>query len=725
MLEIDENQLKIDSERAEAYLKTISFNNNFLLKPEGTQCEWTEEMMKEYENCMNDYMYFIKRHMKIVSLDKGIIPFEPYDYQEKMIRNFYENRFTINLCPRQCGKTTIATGFILHYVTFNENKTIAILANKQGTAVEILDRVKLAYENLPKWMQQGCRTWNKTEIVLENGSKIGAYSSSSSAIRGMSINCVTGDTEVTVKDNDNEIIYINLDELYNLISNGDTFEFNGIQYNVNDNEYKVLTENGWSDFSGIKLSQSNKIINLTFSDNSTLSCTHEHLIKLNNGSFKTAIELDFNDITSTGVKLHHKEYNHVYENVYDLINVSNGNEYITNNVTSHNCVFIDECAFIPNNVWDEFYMSVYPVIESGKETKIMMVSTPKGLNHFYKLWKDAERGRNLYKPFKITWRDVPGRDEAWKERTIQNTGERQFMQEHEVNFLGSSNTLFDMQKIELIDPIDPVIDDIDNFTKIYKEPQENHIYLSIVDVSEGKDQDSSVIMVFDITKEPFEQVAVFSSNSISLMLFPFYINQLCNKYNSSFVLVENNSIGTSVTNDLFNDFSYENILYTHKDVNNKIVIDQGENDSSEMGIRMTKSVKKQGCNNIKEIFESGKLIINDMDTVNQMSTFIRKNTSYAADESARAHDDLVMCLVHFGYAIKQMMFKELLRNNITKNIADMKIKNEKMFHGFINDGFNTSAITNDTDDIFKNWENISNKTPSLKNKLFNTQILIK
>ena len=578
MHEIDENQLKLDSERVEAYLKTISFNNNFLLKPEGTQCEWTEEMVKEYENCMEDYMYFIKRHMKIVSLDKGIIPFEPYEYQEKMIRNFYENRFTINLCPRQCGKTTIATGFILHYVLFNENKTIAILANKQGTAVEILDRVKLAYDNLPKWMQQGCRTWNKTEIVLENGSKIGAYSSSSSAIRGMSINCV----------------------------------------------------------------------------------------------------------------------------------------------------FIDECAFIPNNVWDEFYMSVYPVIESGKETKIMMVSTPKGLNHFYKLWKDAERGRNLYKPFKITWRDVPGRDEAWKERTIQNTGERQFMQEHEVNFLGSSNTLFDMQKIELIDPIDPVIDDVDNFTKIYKEPQPDHIYLSIVDVSEGKDQDSSVVMVFDITREPYEQVAVFCSNTISLMLFPFYINQLCSKYNSSFVLVENNSIGTSVTNDLFNDFSYENILYTHKDVNNKVIIGQGENDSAEMGIRMTKSVKKQGCNNIKEIFESDKLIINDMDTVNQMSTFIRQNTSYAADESAKAHDDLVMCLVHFGYAIKQLFFKEMLKNDITKNIADIKIKNEKMFHGFMNISGSIIDIKDNSDDEFKGWENISSNNRGRNiSSMFNNQKFIK
>lgn len=200
MYKIDENQLRMDSERANSYLKTISFQNNFLLKPEGTTCEITDVMLDEYENCMDDYMYFITRYMKIVQLDKGIIPFEPYDYQVTMIKNFYENRFSINLCPRQCGKSTIATAFILHYVLFNENKTIAILANKQATAVEILDRIKLAYENLPKWMQHGIRTWNKTEIVLENGSKIGAYSSSSSAIRGMSINCITSDNLITIRN---------------------------------------------------------------------------------------------------------------------------------------------------------------------------------------------------------------------------------------------------------------------------------------------------------------------------------------------------------------------------------------------------------------------------------------------------------------------------------------------------------------------------------------------
>ena len=558
MYEIDENQLRMDSEKANSYLKSISFMNNYLLKPEGTQCEWTDVMFDEYENCMDDYMYFIERYMKIVSVDKGIIPFKPYDYQRKMIKNFYENRFSINLCPRQCGKTTISTGFLLHFLMFNENKSIAVLANKQATAVEILDRIKLAYENLPKWMQHGIRTWNKTEIVLENGCKILAASSSSSSIRGMSLSIL----------------------------------------------------------------------------------------------------------------------------------------------------YIDECAFINNNIWEEFYMSVYPVISSGKETRIIMVSTPRGLNHYYKLWRDAEAKRNSYVPFKITWRDVPGRDENWKDETIRNNGERAFMQEHEVNFLGSSNTLFDMNKIQEIVPQNPIIDDVDNYTKIYEEPIENHTYIGFVDVSEGKEQDSSVIQIFDITQEPYKQVAVFCSNTISLMLFPFYINQLGKKYNDAYLLVENNSIGTSVTNDLFNDFEYENILYSFKE-DGKIYIDDGQDDKGEMGIKMTKSSKKIGCNNIKEIFENGKLLINDMDTISQMSTFIRLGTSYAADPSAKAHDDLITPLIHMGFLIKQRWFKDLLKEDVRANIAGIKIKNEKMFLGFKQRGSETENLTPIEDDPFANWDNIS------------------
>lgn len=704
---IDENQLRMDSEKANSYLKSISFMNNYLLKPESTQCEWTDVMFDEYENCMDDYMYFITRHMKIVQLDRGIITFEPYEYQKTMIRNFYENRFSINLCPRQCGKSTIATAFILHYILFNENKTVAILANKQATAVEILDRIKLAYENLPKWMQHGIRTWNKTEIVLENGCKIGAYSSSSSAIRGMSINCLKNNGLIKIfKDEVEEIITIG--ELSNRLKNNifENFKKEELTYLPNIKHYKVLTESGYQDFDGIKIGESNKLLKLTFDDNSILECTYEHLIKLNDNSFKKAVDLDFDDITSSNLKLKSKEYTYESENVYDLVNVTNGNEYITNNVTSHNCVFIDEVAFIANNVWEEFYTSVYPVVESGKDTRIIMVSTPKGLNHFYKLWKDAEAGRNLYVPFKITWRDVPGRDEKWRERTLANTSERAFMQEQEVNFLGSSNTLFDMNKIQEIVPQNPIIDDVDNYTKIYEEPIENHTYIGFVDVSEGKEQDSSVIQIFDITQEPYKQVAVFCSNTISLMLFPFYINQLGKKYNDAYLLVENNSIGTSVTNDLFNDFEYENILYSFKE-DGKIYIDDGQDDKGEMGIKMTKSSKKIGCNNIKEIFENGKLLINDMDTISQMSTFIRLGTSYAADPSAKAHDDLITPLIHMGFLIKQRWFKDLLKEDVRANIAGIKIKNEKMFLGFKQRGSETENLTPVEDDPFANWDNIS------------------
>lgn len=483
-----------------------------------------------------------------------------------------------------------------------------------------------------------------------------------------------------------------------------------VEYLEND-EYEILTENGFQDFEGIRIGESDKLVKLIFDDNSILECTYEHLIKLNDNTFKKAIDLDFNDITSSKLKLKSKDYTYENEKVYDLVEVANGNEYITNNVTSHNCVIIDEAAFIPNNIWEDFYMSVYPVIESGESSKIILVSTPKGLNHFYKLWKDAENHKNLYVPFKITWRDVPGRDEEWKERTLKNTGERAFAQEQDVNFLGSSNTLFDMNKIQNIVIKDPIINDYNNFTKIYKEAIPNHRYIAFVDVAEGKEQDSSVIQVFDITKEPFEQVAVFCSNSISLMLFPYYINRLGKMYNDAYLLIESNSIGASITNDIFNDFEYENLLYSFKDEDKKIVIDDGQDDKGEIGIKMTKSTKKIGCNNIKELFENDRIIINDMDTVNQMSTFIRVGSSYEADKSAKAHDDLITPLIHFGYLVKQIWFRNLLNDDIRNKIANDKIKDKQLLLGFKNNGVNQEQISNeDDDDIFSGWDNVNSKT---------------
>lgn len=163
------------------------------LKPIGIQQQFTPEQVKEYIKCANDPSYFIKKFVKIVAVDKGLVPFGLYDFQEELINILHNNRFVIGKLPRQVGKTTTVGSYLLHYVLFNQNVNVAILANKQSTAIEILSRIKMAFEYLPKWLQQGVIEWNKGSVVLENGSKIIASATSSSAIRGGSYNAILCD----------------------------------------------------------------------------------------------------------------------------------------------------------------------------------------------------------------------------------------------------------------------------------------------------------------------------------------------------------------------------------------------------------------------------------------------------------------------------------------------------------------------------------------------------
>ena len=256
---------------------------NASLKKPGTEISYTEEQLIEIAKCIEDPIYFIKTYVKIVNVDRGLVPFDMWSFQEDMVRDFHNNRFSIAKMPRQVGKTTTTVGYMLWCVLFNIDYKIAILANKGSLAREILGRIQYAYEYLPLWLQQGIKTWNKGNIELENGSMIFAYATSASGVRG----------------------------------------------------------------------------------------------------------------------------------------------------GTYNLVFLDEFAFVQHNMAQDFFTSTYPVISSGKTTKVIIVSTPNGLNMFYKMWVDAVEGRSTYKPLEVHWSQVPGRDEAWKNETIRNTSEEQFRQEFE------------------------------------------------------------------------------------------------------------------------------------------------------------------------------------------------------------------------------------------------------------------------------------------------------
>jgi len=514
-----------------------TYLGNPLLKSAYIQQDWTEEQVGEYIRCQQDPLHFVKEHIKIVSVDEGLIDFDVRDYQKDMIDRFHNERFVICKMARQSGKSTTILAYLLHYILFNENVSVAVLANKKATAMELLGRLQLAYEHMPKWLQQGVLIWNKGNIELENGSKILASSTSGSAIRG--------------------------------------------------------------------------------------------------GSF--------------------------------------------------NIIFLDEFAFVPQNISEEFFSSVYPTISSGKTTKVFIVSTPNGMNMFYKLWTDAEEKQNDYSPISVHWSQVPDRDQEWKDKTIRNTSERQFQQEFECSFLGSSNTLISTEKLMSMPFKKPVF--INDGLDVYQEPISNHTYVMICDVARGVGLDYSAFSVFDVTNQPYRQVAKYRKNDISPMLYPNIIYTTAQKYNEAFVLVEVNDIGQQVTDILYHDLEYENMMMVTMHGRNGQQIGGGFAKNVSMGIRTTKQVKRIGCATLKDLIERDNLLIDDFDTISEMTTFIGKSTSWEADDGA--HDDLVMTCVLFSWLVQQRYFREMTDQDIREKMfaEQMKIIEEELVpFGFIEDG---------------------------------------
>ena len=197
---------------------------------------------------------------------------------------------------------------------------------------------------------------------------------------------------------------------------------------------------------------------------------------------------------------------------------------------SYNVIFLDEFAFIPNHIADDFFASVYPTISSGKSTKVLIVSTPKGMNHFYRMWHDAERGKNEYIPTDVHWSEVPGRDAKWKAQTIANTSEQQFKVEFECEFLGSVDTLISAPKLRSMTYDDPIKRNAG--LDIYKEPEKDHNYIMTVDVARGVEKDYSAFVIFDTTTFPYQLVAKYRNNQIKPMLFPNIIKDVAISYNS-------------------------------------------------------------------------------------------------------------------------------------------------------------------------------------------------
>ena len=528
---------------------------NPLLKKANVQVEWTQEQILEYKKCMDDPLYFCKTYIKIVSLDEGLVPFDVYPFQKEMLGTIHNNRFTICKLPRQSGKTTTIISYILHYVLFNEQMRVAILANKAATARDILSRLQLAYENLPKWMQQGVMSWNKGSLDLENGSRIVASSTSSSAVRG----------------------------------------------------------------------------------------------------------------------------------------------------GSYNMIFLDEFAFVPHNVAEDFFSSVYPTISSGQSTKVVIVSTPNGMNLFYKLWSDAESGKNTYQPIEVHWSEIPGRDEKWKIETIANTSQEQFNREFECEFLGSINTLIHPTKIKSMVFEEPIQRNAG--LELYKKPQKEGLYTIVCDVARGTEQDYSAFLVFDVSQLPYRIVAKYRNNEIKPLLFPNVIHDVAKAYNNAYVMIEVNDIGEQVATAMQYDLEYDNLIMASMRGRAGQILGSGFSGGKvQLGVRTTKAVKMLGCSNLKQLIETEKLIINDYDLITEFSTFVKHGQSYQAEEGHT--DDLAMCCVLFGWMTNQTYFKELTNVDIRERMfleQQDQLEQDMAPFGFVDDGINDPMGETVIDEYGQKW----------------------
>ena len=469
------------------------------LKRANIKIKWIKEMVQEWKKCRDDIVYFAETYCAITHIDYGTIKVQLRDYQRDMLEIMHKKRMTVCNLSRQLGKTTVVAIFLAHFVCFNKDKAVGILAHKGSMSAEVLDRTKQAIELLPDFLQPGISEWNKGNITLDNGSTIGAYASSPDAVRG----------------------------------------------------------------------------------------------------------------------------------------------------NSFAMIYIDECAFIPNFV--DAWLAIQPVISSGRRSKIIITTTPNGLNHFYDIWTAAIEKKSGFEPYTAIWNSVKERlynDEdifddgwQWSKQTISASTLEQFNQEHGAQFQGTSGTLISGMKLAIMDWIEVMPEN--GYFYRYKKPDPERKYIASLDCSEGRGQDYHALHIIDVTDEKWEQVAVLHSNEISHMILPDIVYKYLMEYNEAPVYIELNSTGVSVAKSLYMDLEYENVIC---------------DSMVDLGMKQTRRTKPVGCSTLKDLIEKDKLKINHKPTILEFRTFSQNKLSWAAEDGF--HDDLVMSLVIFAWLTTQQKFAD-------------------------------------------------------------------
>jgi|TARA_B110000971_G_C20007682_1_gene499991 hypothetical protein len=508
--------------------KNEGYLGNTLIKKAGVEVKYTKKQLGEYVKCSSDPCYFIENYTKIISLDEGLVPFILRGYQDKLINHYNDERFSVVLASRQSGKSITSCAYLLWYLLFTPEVTVAVLANKGAIAREMIARMVTMLESVPFYLQPGVKILNKGSIEFANDSKVVAAATSSSSIRGLSINLL----------------------------------------------------------------------------------------------------------------------------------------------------YLDEFAFVENA--EEFYTATYPVVTSGKNSKVIITSTANGVgNMYHKIYESAVRGESEYKNFTINWYDVPGRDEEWKKQTIANTSEIQFQQEYGNSFLGTGNTLINSATLLGMRSIDPTWYK-DNFS-MYQKPMLDHTYICTVDVAKGRGIDYSTFTIFDISVQPFKQAATYRDNMISPMLFPDIINKYAKAYNDALVIIENNAEGSMVATQLHYDIEYENVFV------------QGLMKAEDIGVTMNRKIKRIGCSTMKELLEENRLELVDRYAITELMTFINKGMSFEADKGY--HDDMVMNIVLFSWFVTTQHFT-YMTNHAVKDLLyaeQQKMIEDDMLPAGV---FDTGSTTN-------------------------------
>lgn len=884
---IDTKDKTNSSNTSESVILTEDYNfaSNIRLKKVGVKVALTAAQVKEYKKCADDPVYFIEKYVKFMTLDKGITNVSLYDFQKDLINTYHDNRMVIVKCGRQLGKTSTTTGYLLHYILFNEDKTAAVLAQKEKVANEILSKIKMAYEYIPLWMQQGVVSWNATSIELENGCRILCESTSSGSIRGFTISCITGDSLVDIRingknkkisiyelesilansskynrvltntgyyyesnfseqqiyknllqingkglfsrsnqrnssyntpflggkqstgqfeasfsqssfisssiidENDREknetqnVICLSYDEIWETgeivkigpqfkktiietifdsyvrdserknknsdnqrqtiisfireeiirrtqkedIRNEDwikerNFSFRRAQdahsssikrkiekqrtYSQNkpqsgknqkncietyrdekvrsdapkdvsscqgenslEQRIEVKTKNGYKPFRGMKVTYQQEVIKL-IAEGYDLTCTPNHLIYTEDGWKEAKHTLNNKIYTTKGWKKVENLSINGYSTVYDLTEVEEEHSFFANDILVHNCLYLDEFAHVPSHVAEDFFTAVYPTISSGKKSKIIITSTPFGLNMYYRFWMDALKKKkdpknwNGFVPFEMHWTQVPGRTKDWAEQQRKILGEHKYAQDIEAEFLGSSNTLINGKTLRNLVFVPEIESMFEDSLKVYEKPIKRHTYVISADPSQGKGLDYSAFTVFDVTEAPYQVVARFRNNLTEDIMFANYIVTAAKHYNDAYVIVENNDIGALVLNHIIQEFDYDNLFYSYTDKGNFGEISAGQGVQAKVpGVRTTRKIKTQGCSKLKTIIENQQIILNDFDIISELSTFVLDKTKqYNAEEGY--HDDMVSTLWIFAWLTAQPLFKEISDLNL-------------------------------------------------------------